>query len=248
MRFSNSISSVSFLLVAGAAVVWAWPAVAQEPRSQTDEFHQRMKQEMEHREQMIREKAEQIKHMEEELAAGREERDAQMERLRVELEGLEKERNRVAESFRRFQEMRERRADEQRRQEMEQEERQRRERNERDERERSHREMEMHRTEVEMHHMGMEQINLLARIAMDEVASAAFALQQLERMVPQPEQQLAALKSLLGETDHPAIKRLLRMKIMAISVEHDPDQAMEQLKALIRQRPEEGHGHGHGGH
>ena len=243
MRFSNWFSCVSFLLVAVVALLCCSPASAQEPRSRREELNQRAKQEVERREQMIREKVEQIKQMEADLAAGKAERDAQMQRLRTELKDLEKERKDLTDSFRSFKERQERRADAQRREEQEQEER-RREWGEQEERERAHRELEMHRAEIEMHHMGMEQTTLQARIAMDEVASAAFALQQLERLVPGPEKQLDALKDLLAETDHPAIKRLLRMKIMAIAAEHDPDLAREQVKALILQRPEEGRGRG----
>ncbi|PQO46285.1 hypothetical protein C5Y93_09875 [Blastopirellula marina] len=213
-------------MVAFAAMLSVRSVVAQEPRFRMDDLQERLSHGLELREKMIHEKVEQIEKMEAEIESGRVERDAQMQRLITELRDLEKQRDNIAQIINHQKEVQEKLAVTERFQQQSR-------------KAQAEREREMIRAEIERHHQAVEQTTLQARIAMDEVASAAFALQQLERLVPEPDKQLAELKSLLGETDHPAVKRLLRMKILAIAAEHDPDLAREQLKALILQRPEE---------
>ncbi len=100
-------------------------------------------------------------------------------------------------------------------------------------------EMQMHRSEMEMHHLHMQRIASQARLANDEVLAASFALEHLPEIVRNPEERREVLTDMLHQTDNPAIKRLIRMKLLESSLHSDHrDGALEHLRALILQRPE----------
>lgn len=105
--------------------------------------------------------------------------------------------------------------------------------------ERRQREMQMHRTEMEMHHLHVERIASQARIANDEVLAASFALEHLPELVRNPQERREIMIDMMHDSDNPAIKRLIRMKLIEYTMHSDRrDEALEHVRALILQRPE----------
>ncbi|PQO32954.1 hypothetical protein [Blastopirellula marina] len=114
-------------------------------------------------------------------------------------------------------------------------ERDRPERREIDDRPRDERfDWQQHEREMQMHRQHMERIATQARVASDEVLTASFALEHLPELVRNPQERREVVTDMLQQTDNPAIKRLLRMKLLEYSLHSDQrDEALEHLRALI---------------
>ncbi|RCS52695.1 hypothetical protein DTL42_07610 [Bremerella cremea] len=79
-----------------------------------------------------------------------------------------------------------------------------------------------------------ERLSAQARIASDEVLSASFALEYLPELIRNRQERREVVTDMMQQTDNPAIKRLLRMKLLEYSLHSDQrDEALENLRMLI---------------
>ena len=94
--------------------------------------------------------------------------------------------------------------------------------------------LEGHRLDFEMHKLHMERVATQARIADDAVLSAAFALERLPELVPDGKQRREILGDFLDRSKNPAVKRLIRMKLLEIPAEgREREEQLEVIESLI---------------
>lgn len=94
--------------------------------------------------------------------------------------------------------------------------------------------LEGHRLDFEMHKLHMERVATQARIANDVVLSAAFALERLPELVPDLKERREILGDLLASSKNPAVKRLIRMKILELPAEgREREVLVEAIESLI---------------
>lgn len=106
----------------------------------------------------------------------------------------------------------------------------------REQMEREHHRMmlEGHRLDFEMHKLHMERVATQARIASDPVLSAAFALERLPELVPNERERREVLEDFLDASQNPAIKRLIRMKLLELPAEGlEREELIEVIESLI---------------
>ncbi|WDI44500.1 hypothetical protein [Bremerella sp. P1] len=106
----------------------------------------------------------------------------------------------------------------------------------REQMEREHHRMmlEGHRLDFEMHKLHMERVATQARIAGDPVLSAAFALERLPELVPNERERREVLEDFLDASQNPAIKRLIRMKLLELPAEGlEREELIEVIESLI---------------
>ncbi len=94
--------------------------------------------------------------------------------------------------------------------------------------------LEGHRLDFEMHKLHMERVATQARIANDAVLSAAFALERLPELVPDVKERREILDDLLASSKNPAVKRLIRMKMLELPAEgREREVLVEAIESLI---------------
>ncbi|MFN3150713.1 hypothetical protein [Bremerella sp.] len=102
------------------------------------------------------------------------------------------------------------------------------------EREHHRRMLEGHRLDFEMHKLHMERVATQARIANDPVLSAAFALERLPELVPNEKERREVLEDFLDAAKNPAVKRLIRMKMLELPVEgREREELIEVIESFI---------------
>lgn len=102
------------------------------------------------------------------------------------------------------------------------------------EREHHRRMLEGHRLDFEMHKLHMERVATQARIANDPVLSAAFALERLPELVPNEKERREVLEDFLDASKNPAVKRLIRMKMLELPAEgREREELIEVIESFI---------------
>lgn len=102
------------------------------------------------------------------------------------------------------------------------------------EREHHRRMLEGHRLDFEMHKLHMERVATQARIANDPVLSAAFALERLPELVPNEKERREVLEDFLDAAKNPAVKRLIRMKMLELPAEgREREELIEVIESFI---------------
>lgn len=101
-------------------------------------------------------------------------------------------------------------------------------------REHHRRMLEGHRLDFEMHKLHMERVATQARIANDPVLSAAFALERLPELVPNEKERREVLEDFLDASKNPAVKRLIRMKMLELPAEgREREELIEVIESFI---------------